>query len=172
MIGEKMKEIKKKNNKKVITIILISIVILVLVGVCIWLLFRTPNKDTFIHMENYYIEKQESSEKLVNESKKIKELKTFSGLEFKEMKINCVNGLSVLEGEITNKTGKDIIDFYNFYFLLLDRNGNEIAVVKGVTAYIKNDETKPFLSQTLEDVVNAYDYKVISVEEFEKRNEK
>lgn len=167
-----MEKVKKKNNKKIVTIILIFIVILVIIGVCIWLLPRTPQKDTITHMENYYIQKQESSEKLVNESKKIKEMKTFSGLEFQEMKINCVNGLSVLEGEITNKTGTDITDFYNFYFLLLDRNGNEIAAVKGVTAYIKNGETKPFLSQTLEDVVNAYDYKVISVEEFEKSNKK
>lgn len=95
----------------------------------------------------------------VNTSNKLKETKTYEGLEISNIKLTEKDNVTLLLGTVTNKTntkqgGKTI------NIKMIDKKGNEIITIVAFVGEIKEGESTKLNVSTTFNFVNAYDLSI------------
>ena len=151
----------KKNEKRIILILLAIIAIVILIFVVSK--NKNTNKEENTQVENTVVEEfvqvLEDGTKL-NTSKKLNERKEVNGLTFENVQFTEQNGQSVLLADVTNNSGK-AIDVTLVDVILLDKNGQEIVKLGGIISPLKPGEKTQFNTSMTLDYANAYDFKIV-----------
>lgn len=156
-----------KGYKIIIVILVMLIIGAIATGI---ILLKNDNrnekndKNTTNEIEN--ISKEEFVEMVddeikLNISTKLNEPKTINGIEIKNIQLTYKNGMTVLLADITNNSGKDLIDVTEADIILLDKNNDEIITVVASISPTKVGETTQLNTSMTLDYVNAYDFRVV-----------
>ena len=158
-------------KKLILLVILIIILIIVVVGSVIIINDLEKNKlneqnneeellppDVQNKVVEEFVKVLENGVKK-NISNKIKETKTFDGLEITNVDFYYSNGQTIFKADLTNKTNQDFKEKI-VKLVLLDEQQNEIAKIPTVLNNVKASQKITIESSTTLDFSNAYDYKI------------
>lgn len=150
-----------KLGKKVVTIGILAIILVVLVVVI------GAKKDGTVKVEGNggigdtkeeYVEKLEDGSKL-NVSEELKKTKTLDGLEITNIQLKETGGITTLLAEVENKT-KAKIGEKMVAIDVLNKRGEKITTVKGIVDEVNPGEKVQLNISVTADVANAYDFKI------------
>ncbi len=151
----------KKNEKKMISIlIIVSVVILVVL--LIW--NKTANKEAQKKADGQeqkneeYVEVLEDGTKL-NTSEKAKETKRLGELEVKGIQITNGKGRTMILATVTNTGSKDM-ELTPIIVTLYDNKGNELEKINGVISPVKAGESVQMNVGSTRDYSNVYDFTI------------
>lgn len=95
----------------------------------------------------------------VNTSNKLKETKTFDGLEIGKLQLTMKNNVSVILGEIKNTTDT-VKGEYPVNLIILDKEGNEIITIGAYIQKLQPGQTAELNTSATFDFANAYDFRI------------
>lgn len=148
-----------QKNKKVFIIFVVVIILLAIIGSIIFITTR-PKKNK----DNDETKQSDAEDKYVNvlsdgtkenTSAKLKENKTFDGLDITEIRLVESNQLTKLTGIITNNTDKVKGD-YTAKIIFVDSKNNELAEMGFYIKQLQPGETTKLNASTTFDYSNAY----------------
>ena len=157
--------------KKIISrVLLIIMLILVTVLIIVFVLKHNKNKslqydenlprDGMIELYNLENAKVKNGVKY-NTSSKIKEVHTYKNFVISNMKLYSEEGQSIIEFNVENKVDKDI-DKRELTFKFYRNKEHDIMYAIGYDVKKEDLEKGKIRIEYIEDVINAYDYEVIS----------
>jgi len=162
---EERKEEMKKEDKKVV-LILVGIAVIVVGCLCI---FGNMGKKQSDNEDNEaktseksnsekYVQKLEDGSKL-NVSDKLRKSKTVDGLEISNIQLKEIGGITTLLADVENKTGvataQKIVKIE-----ILDNSGKVLTDVQGIIDPMKVGEKVQLNVAVSADVANAYDFRI------------
>lgn len=153
-------------------IIIVIAILLIIVGVVCYFITNNEqknkenNNEELPPMQNVlveeFVEVQENGIKN-NTSKKLKETKTYKGLEIKDIEYYMSNGQTYLKANVINNSGKDV-ETTVVEIIVYDKDGSELVRMGGVINEVKNGETTKLSCATTLDFANAYDFKIQGIQ--------
>lgn len=158
-------------KKKVIIIVILILLVILGVG-CYFAINNTQenkeqnNEELIPPTQNVvveeFVEVQENGIKN-NTSSKLKETKTYKGMEIKDIEYYMSNGQTYLEANVVNNSGKDV-ETTVVEIIVYDKEGSELVRMGGVINEVKNGETTKLSCATTLDFANAYDFKIQGIQ--------
>lgn len=112
---------------------------------------NTPVVEEFVNLE-------EDGTK-VNISNKLKETKTFDGLEISNLQLTMKDNVSLILGEIKN-VSDTARGGYPVSLTILDKEGNEIIAIGAYIQELQPGQTAKLDTSATFDFANAYDFKI------------
>lgn len=150
---------ESKNKKKLITIMVIFITIIVTIGIILTYIINNQNKNEKAEKnETYWVETKEDGKK-INKSEKMVKTKEFEGLSLEKQEFVSKDSKTEISIKVTNNTQQDI-PVTPIVLILLDKEGNEIVRLNGIINPTKvGESSKIYIGSSL-DYVDAYDFKI------------
>ncbi len=153
----------KPEEKK---LILILVIITVVVGVIAFFAMRGNNNKNNngtqqANKENVteeYVQKLEDGSKL-NVSEELRKTKTLDGLEFTNIQLKEIGGITTLLADVENKTSS-ATDEKVVSVKILDKSGNTITELKGIIDSIQPSAKAQLNIAVTADVANAYNFEI------------
>lgn len=105
-----------------------------------------------------FVSLQEDGTK-VNTSNKLKETKTYDGLEIGNLQLTMKDNVSVISGEIRN-VSDTARGGYPVSLVILDKEGNEIITIGAHIQNLEPGQTARLDTSATFDFANAYDFKI------------
>ena len=146
----------KKNEKRMILILLVVLVIAIILFVISK--NKSENKVEENKVEEEFVQVLDDGTKL-NVSSKLNQMKKFEGLEFGNIQLTNSNNQSVLLADVKN-TSSTATKMMLVNVTLYDKNGNELGTVGGIIPSIQPGESKQFNTSMQIDYANAYDFTI------------
>ena len=151
----------KPEEKK---LILILVIITVIVGIIAF--FAMGGKDennnsTQTKQENVaeeYVQKLEDGSKL-NVSEELRKTKTLDGLEFTNIQLKEIGGITTLLADVENKTGSTV-DSKKVKVTVVDKSGKTITEILGIIDKLESGEKTQLNIGVTADVSNAYNFEI------------
>ena len=155
----------KKNEKRMILILLIVLVI----AIVIFVVSKNANKGNNAN-ENGSTTQQENTEPeefvqvledgtKLNTSTELNKEKQVGNYKFENMQLTTQDNQTVLLADVTN-TGSNKTDIQLVDVTLLDKDGNEIITVGGIISQLEPGEKTQFNTSMTLDYANTYDFKI------------
>lgn len=156
----KVKTSEKRISK--ITVIL-GVIGVILVAILVWSTIRNSSKKEELGTD-VQNEKEEFVQKLadgskLNTSKELKKTKKVDGLEFTNIQLREIGGITTLLADVTNTT-KSAVNTKIVSIDILDKSGNKITTVRGVIEDLAAKAKFQINASVTADVANAYDFRV------------
>lgn len=149
-------------NKKTISFIIIFILIIT-IGVSSFFFFRgngkASEKDELLKVSEYAIINNEGVK--INISEKLNIDKKNSELKISNIRLTEKDNDTLLEGVITNISGKDILEERTIKIKYVDEKGEELGIIYAVIMPLKSGESTALLASATSDYSNAYDFIII-----------
>ncbi len=149
-------------NKKTISFIIIFILIIT-IGVSSFFFFKgngkASEKDELLKVSEYAIINNEGVK--INVSEKLNTDKKSSEFSISNIRLTEKDNDTLLEGTITNISGKDILEERTIKIKYVDEKGEELGIVYVVIMPLKNGETTALITSATSDYSNAYDFMII-----------
>ena len=153
----------KPEEKK---LILILVIITVVVGVIAFFVMRGNNNKNNngtqqAKQENVteeYVQKLEDGSKL-KVSEELRKTKTLDGLEFTNIQLKEIGGITTLLADVENKTSSATNEKV-VSVKILDKSGNTITELKGIIDSIQPSAKAQLNIAVTADVANAYNFEI------------
>ena len=136
----------------------------ILVIILIWSTIRNNNRKKELEAEANQTVKEEFVQNLsdgskLNTSKELQKTKKVDGLEFTNIQLREINGITTLLADVTNTT-KTKVNTKVVSIEILDKTGNKITTVRGVIEDLEAGAKFQMNTSVTADVANAYDFRV------------
>ena len=136
----------------------------ILVIILIWSTIRNNNRKKELEAEANQTVKEEFVQNLsdgskLNTSKELQKTKKVDGLEFTNIQLREINGITTLLADVTNTT-KTKVNTKVVSIDILDKTGNKITTVRGVIEDLEAGAKFQMNTSVTADVANAYDFKI------------
>lgn len=155
----------KKEEKLMIGVLILILAIVVIVGTVMSINKGKKNNDINggkVAEENINVEEfvkvLDDGTKL-NTSNKLKEKKTFDGMEITDLQLTMNGNVSLLLGRVTN-TSSTNKGGYPVNITVLDKKENEIITIKAYIKELAAGESTELNTSATFDYANAYDIKI------------
>lgn len=160
----------KKSSVTPAQVVIGVVVLICIIFVSVFISKNKSNEATIIdedknqtQPENYYVVDIEGNENVKvnsdgvreNTSSKVKQEQDVDGIKISNASITCVNGISTIQADITNKTGKDIEEVGVINIKIKDNNGTAVREISTYIMDLANEETKQINASVTSDIVNA-----------------
>ena len=158
---------KTKTNEKGISriTVILGAIGVVLVIILIWSTIRNnaqkqqAEKDSAQNtVKEEFVQNLSDGSKL-NTSKELQKTKKVDGLEFTNIQLREINGITTLLADVTNTT-KTKVNTKVVSIDILDKTGNKITTVRGVIEDLEAGAKFQMNTSVTADVANAYDFRV------------
>ena len=167
-----MREKVKAKDEKGITVmtLVIAVVIIIVVGLLFTIIInKNKSKETVTDgnagvsvgqedKKEEFVQKQSDGSKL-NTSKELQKTKKLDGLEFTNIQLKEIGGITTLLADIENKTGKTSQE-RTVTVEILDKQGKVITSLRGTVAEIPAGGKDQLNVGVTSDVANAYDFRI------------
>ena len=157
---------KTKTNEKGISriTVILGAIGAILVIILIWSTIRNNNRKKELEAEANQTVKEEFVQNLsdgskLNTSKELQKTKKVDGLEFTNIQLREINGITTLLADVTNTT-KTKVNTKVVSIDILDKTGNKITTVRGVIEDLEAGAKFQMNTSVTADVANAYDFRV------------
>ena len=157
---------KTKTNEKGISriTVILGAIGAILVIILIWSTIRNNNRKKELEAEANQTVKEEFVQNLsdgskLNTSKELQKTKKVDGLEFTNIQLREINGITTLLADVTNTT-KTKVNTKVVSIEILDKTGNKITTVRGVIEDLEAGAKFQMNTSVTADVANAYDFRV------------
>ena len=157
---------KIKTNEKGISriTVILGAIGAILVIILIWSTIRNNNRKKELEAEANQTVKEEFVQNLsdgskLNTSKELQKTKKVDGLEFTNIQLREINGITTLLADVTNTT-KTKVNTKVVSIDILDKTGNKITTVRGVIEDLEAGAKFQMNTSVTADVANAYDFRV------------
>ena len=150
----------KKNEKRLILVLLI--ILAILVGIKLKSGKKVETVEPEIEEEEVveeYVEVLEDGTRL-NTSEELSKTKKVDTLEFTNIQLTNQNGQSVLLADVKN-TGTASTDVMLVDIIILDKSGAQLGKVSGIVSPLNAGETTQFNTSMTIDYANAYDFQIV-----------
>lgn len=148
----------KKNEKRMIGILLIITVIVIIVAIVLGNSKKDQVKENEDNKPEEFVNVLEDGTRL-NKSDKLHETKTFDGMEITNFQLTEKDNVSLLLGTITN-TSSETKGGYPIEIKILDKQGNEIITVDAFIGELKAGASTQLSTSATFDYANAYDFSI------------
>jgi len=164
-------KVKAKNEKGITTMtLIIAVIAIIVVGLLLSsIINKGKNKDTGVdanagtsvgqeEKKEEFVQKQEDGSKL-NTSKELQKTKKLGGLEFTNIQLKEIGGITTLLADIENKTGSKSEE-KTVTVEILDKQGKVITSLRATVAEMPAGGKDQLNVGVTSDVANAYDFRI------------
>lgn len=177
---EKKNNVKTQKNKSTSKnkrrYIVVAFVFILLVATILYFMHVMKTKDVYSSLpqgdpldptynKSYQVDPEDEN-RMLNTSDQLTSKKEYQGLAISNVKISQYGEMAEVTGDITNISGKEIEGPLTFYLVLTDKQGNQVKMLKSMVKNLAAGATTSLLIEKKAPLANAYDYHVISEEEY------